>query len=224
MNIIDKVKTRVELFSLRDHITKTLKQDLGLDLKQRKIDEISAHILGAKNWNTAYGMVVSIDPLPKKPRLILAKPPAEPSKPSQMWERAASMLYVTLIEALEEHCQRMGSNMSREMVINYLGWREFRALSQLSHLSANTKAKLCEQIARLEGSSITALATPTMYEHLVTEIMNNVSNYHIFSEIQAEDAMSCIMDSQYEPENEDMLIYRMDQTLANKFLSHTGDK
>lgn len=222
MNIIDKVKTRGELFSLRDHIAKTLRIDLGMDIKQRKIDEITAHIIGAKNWNTAYGMVLKIDPLPEKPRLVLAKPPTEPPKTTQMWERAASELYATLINALDEHCASTGSRICRDMVIHYLGWKELKALATMSHLSATSKQQISAHLLRTDGISITTQATPSIHGYIVDEVMNNVSNYHVLNSQQVDEAMACIMDSQYVPENTDMLIYRMDQDLARHFLAYIG--
>lgn len=52
MNLIDRINSVEEAISFRDHFAKTLQADLSINLKQRKLDEIVAHMLGSNNWNT----------------------------------------------------------------------------------------------------------------------------------------------------------------------------
>lgn len=53
MNLIDQIKTKDQLLSVRDHFGKVLAETLSLNLKPRKLDEIAALLLGSADFNAA---------------------------------------------------------------------------------------------------------------------------------------------------------------------------
>ena len=57
MNIINKLTDPAELISFRDHVGKVMLQKMSLPLKPSKLNELTASLLGAKDWNTAQGML-----------------------------------------------------------------------------------------------------------------------------------------------------------------------
>ncbi|MFK4131931.1 hypothetical protein ACI2KR_06505 [Pseudomonas luteola] len=59
MNLIANFSCEKDLTSFRDHVGKVLAQSLILPLKQRKLDEVVAQLVGAKDFNTALAMVNS---------------------------------------------------------------------------------------------------------------------------------------------------------------------
>lgn len=56
MNLIDLIKSPQDLMALRDHIGAVLKAQLDLPLKSRKLNELTAKIVGAADFNTAEAM------------------------------------------------------------------------------------------------------------------------------------------------------------------------
>lgn len=56
MKMIDLIKTPEDLLALRDHIGEVLKTQLDLPLKSRKLNELTAKIVGAADFNTAEAM------------------------------------------------------------------------------------------------------------------------------------------------------------------------
>lgn len=57
MNIINRFASREELLQFRDHLGKVLADSMSLPLKPRKLDELTARVLGAADFNTALGLV-----------------------------------------------------------------------------------------------------------------------------------------------------------------------
>lgn len=53
MNLIDLLKSPQELMALRDHLGKVLKESLDMPLKSRKLNELTAKLVGAADFNTA---------------------------------------------------------------------------------------------------------------------------------------------------------------------------
>jgi len=66
MSLIQSITSQENLLSTRDHFQKTLKETLGKRLGksfgQRDFDELIAKLLGAKDFNTAMGMVPAHKP------------------------------------------------------------------------------------------------------------------------------------------------------------------
>lgn len=57
MLLIEKIKTHAELTSFRDHCAIFFKNELSLDLGERKLNEKVAKLIGYKDWNTAVGII-----------------------------------------------------------------------------------------------------------------------------------------------------------------------
>lgn len=53
MNLIDLLKSPQDLMALRDHLGKVLKESLDMPLKSRKLNELTAKLVGAADFNTA---------------------------------------------------------------------------------------------------------------------------------------------------------------------------
>lgn len=57
MNLIDRIDTEADLKSVRDHIASVLADKMSLPMGAAKANERVAWMLGARDWNTALGMV-----------------------------------------------------------------------------------------------------------------------------------------------------------------------
>lgn len=60
MNLIDLLKSPQDLMALRDHLGKVLKESLDMPLKSRKLNELTARLVGAQDFNTAQAMAGKI--------------------------------------------------------------------------------------------------------------------------------------------------------------------
>ena len=56
MNLIDLLKSPQDLLALRDHLGKVLKDSMDMPLKSRKLNELTAKLVGAADFNTAQAM------------------------------------------------------------------------------------------------------------------------------------------------------------------------
>jgi hypothetical protein len=63
MNMIDRFDSVQDLLSLRDHVGKVLSTELNLPLKSRKLNELTAKLVGVADFNTAQAMVVNKQPV-----------------------------------------------------------------------------------------------------------------------------------------------------------------
>jgi hypothetical protein len=62
MNLVDRFNSREEFLAFRDHLNAVLTEKLSLPLKSRKLDELVAAVVGAKNFNTALGALEKTAP------------------------------------------------------------------------------------------------------------------------------------------------------------------
>ncbi|MDU8350765.1 hypothetical protein RYA05_02535 [Pseudomonas syringae pv. actinidiae] len=60
MNLIELLKSPQDLMALRDHLGKVLKESLDMPLKSRKLNELTAKLVGAADFNTAQAIAGSI--------------------------------------------------------------------------------------------------------------------------------------------------------------------
>ncbi|MBI6727309.1 hypothetical protein YA0089_27215 [Pseudomonas viridiflava] len=60
MNLIELLKSPQDLMALRDHLGKVLKESLDMPLKSRKLNELTARLVGADDFNTAQAMAGKI--------------------------------------------------------------------------------------------------------------------------------------------------------------------
>lgn len=65
MKLIDRIESKAELKSVRDQIGRVIEARLGSPLKGRKLDEFTADLLGAKDFNTAMGLMGIAESIPK---------------------------------------------------------------------------------------------------------------------------------------------------------------
>ncbi|WP_429037473.1 hypothetical protein [Aeromonas media] len=56
MNMIQNIKSKKELSSFKSHVGKILAENLSLNLKAGRLNEVTAKLLGVNDWNTALGM------------------------------------------------------------------------------------------------------------------------------------------------------------------------
>lgn len=61
MSLIHLIKNKEDLIKERDRLKLVLEKDLSLTLKPTKLNEKVAKILGAKDWNTALGIVSKVE-------------------------------------------------------------------------------------------------------------------------------------------------------------------
>lgn len=59
MNLINAINTLQDLLSLRDHVGKILSAELSIPLKPRKLNELTARLIGAADFNTAQAIVAN---------------------------------------------------------------------------------------------------------------------------------------------------------------------
>lgn len=59
MTIIDRFNSQDEFLKFRDHLGAVMAEKMSLPLKPRKLDELVAMVVGAKDFNTALGMIAS---------------------------------------------------------------------------------------------------------------------------------------------------------------------
>jgi hypothetical protein len=59
MNMIDSINSVQDLLSLRDHIGKVMGEAMNLPLKSRKLNELTAKLIGAQDFNTAQAIIVN---------------------------------------------------------------------------------------------------------------------------------------------------------------------
>lgn len=65
MQLINRIENTDELKSFRDQVGRVIEKKMGSPLKGRKLDEIAAEFLGAKDFNTAMGLVRMSESIPK---------------------------------------------------------------------------------------------------------------------------------------------------------------
>jgi hypothetical protein len=70
MNLINVLNTPNDLLALRDHLGKVLSEELSLPLKSRKLNELTAKLVGAADFNTAQAVVANKPPQPVMPDQI----------------------------------------------------------------------------------------------------------------------------------------------------------
>lgn len=70
MNLINVLNTPNDLLALRDHLGKVLSEELSLPLKSRKLNELTAKLVGAADFNTAQAVVANKPPQPVLPDQI----------------------------------------------------------------------------------------------------------------------------------------------------------
>lgn len=70
MNLINVLNTPSDLLALRDHLGKVLSEELSLPLKSRKLNELTAKLVGAADFNTAQAVVANKPPQPVLPDQI----------------------------------------------------------------------------------------------------------------------------------------------------------
>ncbi|MCP1674300.1 hypothetical protein J2T57_001402 [Natronocella acetinitrilica] len=57
MKLIDRIESKSELLAAKDRIAMVLRDRLSLNLRQGRLNEVTAALLGARDWNTAVGVV-----------------------------------------------------------------------------------------------------------------------------------------------------------------------
>lgn len=57
MQLIDHIHSESELISVRDHLQKVLAAELSITPKLRRVNEVTAKLIGVADWNTALGVI-----------------------------------------------------------------------------------------------------------------------------------------------------------------------
>jgi hypothetical protein len=71
MTIIDRFNSQEDFLKFRDHLGTVMAEKMSLPLKPRKLDELVAMVVGAKDFNTALGMIASAPKAAAEERMIL---------------------------------------------------------------------------------------------------------------------------------------------------------
>lgn len=79
MKLIDRIHSETELKSVRAQIDRVIQKRLGSALSQRKLDEFVADFIGAKDFNTAMGLVRMAESIPQGVEVHKSMKPAHSS-------------------------------------------------------------------------------------------------------------------------------------------------
>lgn len=203
MNIIDIIKTKEDALSLRDHIAKCLASDLSLNLKQRKLDELAAHIMGAKNWNTVLGSF-------------------EPAKPTPKIFPTIDINCCDIIELVNAHSQE--PQFVAELQANLIELDEDEGFDLLT-VTFMQSCDLNDMIFH-----VYLMAGPSVIVRMLVEKMgmareqfearDYLNHFEYMSEAQHDEAIAVIMNSQYQPENPTFLALVYDSALKQRYMEY----
>ena len=203
MNIIDIINTKKDALSLRDHIAKCLASDLSLNLKQRKLDELAAHIMGAKNWNTVLGSFEPAKPTPKKFPTI-------------------DINCCDIIELVHAHSQE--PNFVAELQANLIELDEDEGfdLQTLTFMqSCDLDDLIFHVYQKVEPSVIVKMLVEKMgMAREQFEARDYLNHFEYMSEAQHDEAIAVVMNSQYQPENPTFLSLAYDSALKQKYMAY----
>lgn len=233
MNLLDRIYSTQEALSFRDHVAKVLKDDLTLNFKQRKLDELVAHILGAKDWNTVMGA---------KPAYDVDHDICEFTHVSINPQDIIGIIQDHIAEtnnnALIKHIQ--AACFSIIEAANSGELKVDRTLFDKSHFPTMVVAAHDRLFANYDAVVFGEDYEVYVYElcrvglrsTLITRLIklgvdkrffqdrDFLTDFKYLTDYQVEQAMSCILDSQYEPEDTEMLAFKYDSSLRNELLEY----
>lgn len=203
MNLVNRLESTEEALSFRNHLAKTLNEDLSLNLKQRKLDELAAHILGAANWNTVLGQMSKESTEEKSTSSkVSAKPRFNPA----INEHDMIMLmYDFMVNTGSPYFLEMFKQSANELIAGVGKELSVEEIVGLFYRDNNT-VTLVEILMGL-GIEKQAFKDRDYHEH--PEYLTSG---------QIDDAMACIMDSSHVPVFWELESYRHDHQLAKRLL------
>lgn len=218
MNMIDRIQSTEEATSLRDHIAKVLMNDLSLNLKQRKLDELVSHLIGAKDWNTALGTITN-----RSKKLTLVSEIPERRKIPIIninFKDAWDVIEGYLAETKDPHFDYKLTSVLAE-------WRA-------THPNYDNA---CKSIG--DSKDLLGIAYEQFGEQVVVEMLiglgieqkafqdrDYLRHFEYLTEEQIDDAFSACLDSTHEPAYDASYAFKMDSSLRNGlmvYLESRGD-
>jgi hypothetical protein len=208
MNLATRLTCVQDAISFRDHLAKTLICDLSMNLKQRKLDEITAHVLGASNWNTLLGQLEKLD------------------SPVLVFERAnrfnPSINPCDILNLVEDYVEHTGSpTFIGELEDLLTDLLEAHPSFVATDLQASEMAldvlipQLCELDARAE---VVGIMVSLGIEKETFNDRDFLLHHEYMTDAQIDDAFSCMMDSQHEAQDPEMEAFRYDSSLRNSLM------
>lgn len=203
MNIIDIINTKEEALSLRNHIAKCLTSDLSLNLKQRKLDELVAHIMGAKNWNTVLG---SFEPAKQAPNIF----------------PTIDINCCDIIELVNAHSQE--PEFITQLMANLAEIDEDEGfdLQTLTFMqSCDHNDMIFHVYHKVDPSVIVRMLVEKMgMAREQFEARDYLKHFEYMSKAQHDEAIAVIMDSQYQPEGLTLLSLAHDSALRQSYMAY----
>lgn len=203
MNLITRLESTEEALSFRNHLAKTLNEDLSLNLKQRKLDELAAHILGVANWNTVLGQMSKESTEEKS---TLSEVSASPRFNPAINEHDMIMLmYEFMANTGKPHFLAMFKQSAGEMIVG--SGKQLSAEEIVGLFYRNNNTVTLVKILMDLGMDEQSFKDRDYHEH--PEYLTSG---------QIDDAIACIMDSSHVPVFWELESYRHDHQLAKRLL------
>jgi hypothetical protein len=211
MNLIDRINSVEEAISFRDHFAKTLQADLSINLKQRKLDEIVAHMLGSNNWNTVLGQLTAKT---SNVIAIVTSPRFNPSiNPEDIIDLIQCFVSLTRNDHFIYSFEESATILLEELP-------DF--MSDVLKPSEMDYELLIHEVCKADGRmELIGLLISMGIEKLAFSDRDYFNNFDYLTQEQIDDANGCIFDSNHEIKYKDMEAFKYDLSLQSSFLEYT---